>query len=295
MGLFIASCSSLVRLSRSLDHLLGHLGTLSSTSRPLQTVRDNISRFKAVKTSKNPMMSNQDDSVAAIQNSRTRRLLMFARNSFRTLFPPATRRKTKCWGSESPSPDTTGHELSCQNASSIQSDGSSRSQTEYGANHHSPRYSSESGSDLSNHLSHSLLEFVSSTTQPQALLKSTPFVQKSPQSHRRFSLLDSEQESGSNNMPELPEMLITGPPSGDVPTAPGIERSEPFCLAKFSGDSAHRLSTQNLHGSFQIYSHDLTEKSIVGASQYRETQGSMPSHSLEPPFPPLDPASSAAF
>jgi hypothetical protein len=254
-GLLAASCSSLVRLSRSLDHLLGHLGTLLSTSPSLQTVRGDISRCESVKTLENPMMSNQDDSVAAIHNSRTRRLLTFVKNSFRTLIPPATRRKTKCWGSESPSPDTTGHEFSRQNASSIQSDGSCRSQTQYGANHHSPGHSSESESDLSDLLPHSLLDFVSSTTQPQTLLKSTLFIQKSP------------QEPSSNNMPEMPEMLITGHPSGNVSIAHGIDRLDSFRLAKFPGYSAHRLSTQNLHGSFQIYSHDPTERPIVGASQ----------------------------
>jgi hypothetical protein len=69
-------------------------------------------------------------------------------------------------------------------------------------------------------------------------------------------------------------MLTTGPPLGKVPIAHGIDRSDSSRLAKLSEDAAHKLSTQKLHGRFRVYSHDLTEESIVGVSQSRTGQRS---------------------
>ena len=124
----------------------------------------------------------------------------------------------------------------------------------------------QSESDLTDLLPDSLLNFVSSPTRLQASLDSTLSIHESPQSHETTSSHDSEQETDLYNMPEK---LTAGSPLGKVPIARGIDRSNSFRLAKLSGDVANKLWTKNLHGRFRIYSHDLTEGSIVGVSQSR--------------------------
>jgi hypothetical protein len=217
------------------------------------------------------MAVNQDDTAAAMRNSRIRRLLLRFKESSKNLILSATRTATK---TVLMSPNKTGPASPCRNSSF--SDPNDFSASEMGSqrnfHNHSPRHSidsmASSDSNPSNLLPDLPSDLLSSAARPPNPPGSPHFV---CQSHTKTPSYDVGKRI---NSPKMSEIFDSGVHPSMVTIADNIDTLDPFNLAKLSKDISQKLSTQDLHGTFQIHHHDLTEGSIVDVPQSRGGLGS---------------------